>query len=281
VANDGSKETEVDKKFDLRNLQRNFGAEISYSRLSMLASLARLLKDNTDITNLAWNASSELSIIMVEGTVYDYKPSSLEAGYSTALNLMYFSLSSEEWRKGKLPIPEAWVRPSLALIDDRWWREGAIDKIDVAAIFDRKEDWAEGSSLVGIDVAERLLSIGAYHLVEPMQHTVNSMMQFKREFTPADRLGLLLANDPGQLHDPKSPVRKSARSIMKRNMESRWFMESGGWMPFHWLRTFEWREGESGLSPRETMLRAYAYMPDVEPPLGIAREVEQLRKIPV
>ncbi len=271
----------MDKKFDLLNLQQNFGTATSYSRLSMLASRAKLIKDNTDITNLAWNASSELSIIMVEGSVYDYKLNALEAGYATALKLMNFSLLSEEWRKGKLPIPEAWVRPNLALIDDRWWREGVIDKNDVAAIFDRQEDWAEGSTLVGIDVAERLLSIGAYHLVEPMQHTVNSMMRFKRDFTPADRLGLLLANDPGQLHDPKSPVRKSARSIMKRNMESRWFMDGGGWMPFHWLRTFEWREGESGLSPRETMLRAYAYMPDVEPPPGIAREVEQLRKIPV
>jgi hypothetical protein len=271
----------MDKKFDLVNLRRNFGTDTSYSLLSMIARLAQLIGTNLDTPEVAWNTASDLSIIMIEGSVYDYEPIALKVGYMNMLDLLQHSLSSEEWRNSKLPLPEAWVRPNLALIDDRWWREGVIDKAEIAAIFDRQEDWAEGSTLVGIDVAERLLSIGAYHLVEPMQHTVNSMMRFKRDFTPADRLGLLLANDPGQLHDPKSPVRKSARSIMKRNMESRWFMDGGGWMPFHWLRTFEWREGESGLSPRETMLRAYAYMPDAEPPPGIAREVEQLRKIPI
>lgn len=276
-----SRDKVMDKKFDLVNLRRNFGTETSFSHLSMIARLAQLIRTNVDKSNVAWNSSNDLSIIMIEGSVYDYEPIALKVGYTNMLDLMQYSLTTEEWRSYKFPLPEAWVRPNLALIDDQWWREGVIDKADVAAIFDRKENWAGGSTLVGIDVAERLLSIGAYHLVEPMQHTVNSMMQFKRDFTPADRLGLLLANDPSQLHDPKSPARKSARSIMRRNMESRWFMDGGGWMPFHWLRTFEWREGKSGLSPRETMLRAYAYMPDVEPSPGIAREVEQLRKIPV
>lgn len=273
----------MDKKFDLAYQVFQLEAELrrtdSYAKLNDSSRLAQ---------NMVWNISSYLSTIMIEGTVLDYDPAALRAGYDNMLKLINYSLSSEEWRKfvkwgEKHPTlrPEAWVRPNLALIDDCWWREGVIDKNQVAAIFDRQEDWGEGSTLVGIDTAERLLSIGAYHLIEPMQHTVNSVARFKRDFEPADRLGLLLATDPGQLHDPKSPVRKSARSIMRRNMESRWFMRGGGWMPFHWLRTFEWREGESGLSPREAMLRAYAYMPDVEPPPRIAAEIATLRKIPV
>jgi hypothetical protein len=232
--------------------------------------------------NIVWNSSADLCCFITEGTVFECDPAVLEKGKTAVLKLVHFSIENEVWHRWSPPWPEAWLKPSLALIDDRWWREGVIDKAQVDAIFAKQEDWAQGSILVGIDQAERLLSVGAYHLVEPMQHTVNSSGgRFKRDFSPADRLGMLLASDPGQLHDPKSPVRKSARSMMKRNMESGWFMDSGGWMPFHWLRTFEWREGESGLSPRESMLRAYAYMPDVEPPAGIAREVEQLRKIPI
>jgi hypothetical protein len=49
----------------------------------------------------------------------------------------------------------------------------------------------------------------------------------------------------------------------------------------NWLQTFEWREGESGLTPIEVMLRAYAYMPEIEPPADIAAEVERLRNIVV
>lgn len=233
-------------------------------------------------STIVWHSNYNLACFFIEGTLFDCDPTTLEAGCDAVRKMVMYSLSNKVWNRWNPPWPDAWVQPNLALIDDRWWREGVIVEAEVAAIFDRKEDWAEGSTLVGIDQAERLLSIGAYHLVEPMQHTVNSAGgRFKRDFEPADRLGILLANDSGQLHDPKSPARKSARSIMRRNMESNWFMRGGGWMPFHWLRTFEWREGESGLSPRETMLRAYAYMPDVEPPPGIAREVEQLRKIPI
>ncbi len=211
----------MNKKFDLDNRKRSIT-----SWLTEYAEVARLDGNSTQAGNMIWYATPVyLIMLMVEGTVCDYNTEVLRAGNADIIKLVNYSLTTEEWRTHKPHRPEAWVSPNLALIDDRWWREGVIDKNDVAAIFDRQEDWAEGSILVGIDVAERLLSIGAYHLVEPMQHTVNSMARFKRDFTPADRLGLLLASDPSQLHDPKSPARKSARSIMKRNMESRWFME--------------------------------------------------------
>jgi hypothetical protein len=294
----------VDKPFDI-----NYRRESFLYFDSLLPDCSKLDSHASAQQKMVWTRSEYLISIMIEGTVCDLDTEKLRASYANILKLIEHSLRVEEWRRWRdgspkvlrlkdpherqrpdengvwpewgSPRPEAWVRPNLALIDHRWWQEGVIDKAEVASIFDRQEAWYGGSTLVGIDVAERLLSIGAYHLVEPMQHTVNSVAAHPRDFEPADRLGLLLAKDPGQLHDPKSPVRKSARSIMRRNMESRWFMESGGWMPFHWLRAFEWREGQSGLSPRESMLRAYAYMPDVEPPPGIVREVNQLRKIPI
>ena len=267
----------MEKKLDLteraRSLKSCVRDAIRYASIDGASSSGSVI---------VWNSSYELACFQAEGTLFECEPEVLEAGKTAVVQMVNYSIANQVWHRWSPPWPEAWVRPSLALIDEHWWCDGVIDNGQVAAIFDKREDWAEGSILVGIDMAELLLSIGAYHLIEPMQHTVNSSgARHERDFTLADRLGMALAQDPSQLHDPKSPVRKSARSIMKRNMESNWFMRSGGLMPYHWLRTFEWREGESGLSPRESMLRAYAYMPDVEPPPGIAREVEQLRKIPV
>jgi hypothetical protein len=294
----------VKSAFDLDYLRRSLDYEVS-----RLENSAKLDGTGSDRQQMVWVQSSSLSIMMIDGVVYDFDPAKTRVGYANTLKLIDHSLKVEEWRRWRhpgpkilrlkdpherqrpdengvwpewgSPRPQAWVWPNLALIDHRWWQEGVIDQAEVASIFDRQEAWYGGSTLAGVDQAECLLSVGAYRLVEPLQHTVNAFASQPRDFEPADRLGLLLAGDPGQLHDPKSPVRKSARSIMRRNMESRWFMQSRGLMPFHWLRTFEWREGQSGLSPRETMLRAYAYMPDVEPPPGIAREVNQLRKIPI
>jgi hypothetical protein len=236
---------------------------------------------------MLWNQSCDLAMLMANGTIFAGDAEALNAGYAQMLKVIRESLATEEWRQlraeraiHRFPRPEAWLKPNLALIDDAWWRDGVIDHDRVATIFAQDAAWMAGPILSGIDQAERLLSIGAYHLIAPMQDTLNSVANFERDVEASDRLGMLLADDRGQLHDPKSPVRKRARSHMKRHMEN-WLADSGGWMPFHWLRTFEWREGESGLSPRQSLLRAYAYMPDVEPPAAIAAEVAQLRLIPV
>jgi len=264
------------------------GLDLNWRSEALSCEILRALDDSLldgsgrlERSGMLWNISASLARFMAEGTLFECNPDALDAGYDAMLAIIRHSLKVEEWRlKGPPPWPNAWIKPNLALVDHRWWQDGVIDRMQLEAIFNKGEPWIHGSILVGIDQAERLLSIGAYHLIEPMQKTVNSNSAFPRAFESSDRLGLLLAKDPGQLHDPKSSVRKSARSIMKRKMEG-WISESGGWMPFHWLRTFEWREGEGGLSPRETMLRAYAYMPHVDPPARIAREVEQLRKIPI
>lgn len=266
----------MDKNLDLAERKRSLRNFIEYQ-----ISYAKTDGTGAYDSNIVWSSSHELACFQIEGSLFESEPEMLQAGKAAVLQMANYCIANEVWHRWTPPWSDAWVHPNLALIDDRWWREGVIDTAQVAAIFDKQEDWMYGSTLAAISMADFLLSVGAYHLIEPMLATPNAMSpSHPRAPSPADRLGLALANDPGQLHDPKSPVRKSARSIMRRNME-RWFMSSGGLLPYHWLRTFEWREGQSGLSPRESMLRAYAYMPDVEPPPGIAREVAQLRKIPV
>jgi hypothetical protein len=172
--------------------------------------------------------------------------------------------------------PEAWLEANFVLLDDAWFKTGAIDHQAVQSILNKP--MLDVPMLQGIEETRRLVSFFAWDAVRELPSTLNPQGH-KRKKDGGLNIGLILADDPAQLHDRKSPARNRARSIMRRTMEC-WAY----YLPrtaLEWLRTFEWREGESGLSPEETMLRAYAYMPSVEPSENIRNQVEQLRKIPI
>ncbi|MGU3391355.1 hypothetical protein [Sphingomonas sp. M1A8_2b] len=88
------------------------------------------------------------------------------------------------------------------------------------------------------------------------------------------RISQMLAADPAQLHDPKSPIRSKARTYMPQSMSQRWLAGGLAVEAMTWLQTFEWREGDSGLPPVGVMLRASGYMPEIKPRDNIAAEVD-------
>lgn len=180
--------------------------------------------------------------------------------------------------------PEVWVEANLVLLADQWLRTGSLDHNMIAKMF--AQDLEGFHPLQGVGELLNLLPLSAWPEIlladqYPYWHPSVSAWRKKRHTDATGRFVQALASDPEQLHDRTSPLRKRARSIMKRNMATNWLGGIGVRSAMNWLRTFEWREGESGLSPHEVMLRAYAYMPEVEAPANIAAEVAALRKIPI
>lgn len=176
------------------------------------------------------------------------------------------------------PRPEAWLHANLVLIADHWLRTGTLDRhmITVVLIKDIEGLPAIQGAYSSLD----LLPLSAWPEIK-MLPALPDEQGLKRKPDAVERIALMLADDPGQLHDPKSPARKRARNYMRSNMSQNWLNQGLAGYAMSWLRTIEWREGQSGLSPREVMLRAYAYMPEVEPPPNIAAEVATLRKLPI
>lgn len=172
--------------------------------------------------------------------------------------------------------PEAWLGANFVLMHDAWFRTGKVDQAKVRDILSKPMD--DVPILHGIWDAISLLSLSAWDSIPELLETTTPSDENRKG--ASINIGLMLADDPAQLHDRKSPARVRARGHMRRNME-RWIGTGLATTALEWLRTFEWREGESGLSPEEVMLRAYAYMPDVVIPDNIRSRVEELRKIPI
>ena len=173
--------------------------------------------------------------------------------------------------------PRAWFYANFVVDESRWLTGEPRPNGWVDQIFELETDVP---LLTGLLATEDLLPLSAWEQMLAMQDTTDPG-GYERQMTAGRRISLELSQDPDQLHDPKSPVRKKARAHMLRNMSRSWLANGSTGTALNWLRTFEWREGTSGLSPREVVLRAYAYMPDVEPPPWIAEEVERLRAIPI
>lgn len=181
---------------------------------------------------------------------------------------------------------EAWTHAHSVLNYINWLRTGEMNYSAIQTMFTAVIDGVKmydggdfDGRITNMD-ATRLMAMSAWPQI--FQHKAKLESRWgKLPKSAALATAIILAKDPSQLHDPKSPARKKARSYMRGNMSQNWLARGLAVTASDWLRTFEWREGESGLSPREVMLRAYAYMPEVEPPPNIATEVAQLRKIPI
>lgn len=172
--------------------------------------------------------------------------------------------------------PEAWLTANFVLMHDAWFRTGKVDQDKVREILSKPMD--DIPILHGVWDAISLLSLSAWDSIPELLETTTPSDENRKG--ASINIGLMLADDPAQLRDRKSPARVRARGHMRRNME-RWIGTGLARTALEWLRTFEWREGESGLSPEEVMLRAYAYMPDVVIPDNIRSRVEEIRKIPI
>jgi hypothetical protein len=181
---------------------------------------------------------------------------------------------------------EAWTHAHSVLNYIHWLRTGEMDYTAIQLMFTavidgvKMYDGGDFDGRISNMDATRLMAMSAWPQI--FQHKAKLESRWGK--LPKDATlatAIMLAEDPSQLHDPKSPVRKKARSYMRGNMSQNWLARGLATTASDWLRTFEWREGESGLSPREVMLRAYAYMPEVEAPDNIAAEVASLRKIPI
>ncbi len=211
------------------------------------------------------------------------------------------SLAREEWREMTVPLaeddvvgrryfgserllrprPQAWLHANLVIFLVQWLRTGILDYDAISEVLSKD---VEGRvAIEGANDSLDLLPLSAWPeiIALPKIPLWSGLTGQKRRQDAGDRIALAFAEDPAQLHDPKSPARKRARTYMRGSMSQRWLAPGLGTYAMNWLRTIEWREGQSGLSPREVMLRAYAYMPEVEPPTHIAAEVNQLRKIPI
>lgn len=180
------------------------------------------------------------------------------------------SVTSEDW-------PSAYIAANLVLLRDRWLRTAVISHVAVTTMFAQP---MSKPAVQGVMDEIEIVPLSAWSQIRQLRD-MPYQAEGRRISTPGRRIGQKLAEDPSQLHDPRSPVRKSARKQMQTSMATRWLATGLGVEAMNWLWTFEWREGESGLTPHEVMLRAYAYMPDVEAPPNIAAEVEQLRLLQV
>ena len=209
------------------------------------------------------------------------------------------SIDNEEWRAYERPMtdeelrrqyyldvgkvftvsfetrPEAWLQANFLLLHDAWWKTGAIDRDKLVRVFSHPMEGVP--VLEGVWSASDLLSLSAWSQIREVQTCLDPSGRRRRK-EAADTIGLMLAEDPGQLHDRKSPARVRARGFMRRNMEE-WVARGNSATALNWLRAFEWREGKSDLTPEEVLFRAYAYMPSVEPPSNIRARVESLAKI--
>jgi hypothetical protein len=249
---------------------------------------------------LLWSSANRLIGKIAQAYITGADPQLREAANTEILKWARTSIERQDWKPwerlltaeelriqyykdvGKVFIysmrerPEAWLEANFVLLDDAWFKTGTVDKTAVDRILSKPMH--DVPMLQGIEEPRRLISFCAWDAVRELPFTLNPQgLKHKKDATL--NIGILLADDPAQLHDRKSPARVRARSLMRRHMEE--FADRHPRMALEWLRLTEWREGQSGLSPQEVMLRAYAYMPEVEPPANIAAQVAQLRKIPI
>jgi hypothetical protein len=189
-----------------------------------------------------------------------------------------FASSDQSTCSQMLPArPEAWLQANLVCIVFKWFELNKIDQQEVSNVLNSDID-----GLLAIQGAESsldLLPLSAWQEIISLTDLLGLGGE-RRNLDASGRIAVAFARDPSQLHDPRSPARARARRVMRSYAEI-WLSSGHATTAMNWLRTIEWREGQSGLSPREVMLRAYAYMPEVEPPPTIANEVNQLRKIPI
>jgi hypothetical protein len=228
---------------------------------------------------------------IIRGNIVAADPELLRALEDNVAKLCERSIVRNEWRGANFSLPtdpeivrpEAWFHPNWNRIAIKWLRTGTTDQGDVRAMMDKDLDGIH--PMQGVGELLQLVPLSAWSdilLAEkyPYWHS-NPALRKKRYIAATEKTVLEIAADPSQLQDPKSPMRKRIRALMRRNMAEKWLGGVEQDTAFYWLWTVEWRDGQSGLSPREVMLRAYAYMPEVDPPANIANEVASLRKIPI
>lgn len=247
---------------------------------------------------MAWNAALMRQSSAVTAIIVGLEPKLTSAIIERVCDLARISLEREDWKPKTVPLkdddprkkwhgqsvvhfevrPRAWFGPQSLLLFYKWLESGILDQGEVRTMLSK--DMLGTPMVEGIWYTDELMPLSAWPEIMELPSTPDPQGN-KRKQDATDRLGMMLAEDPGQLHDPKSPARKKARNYMRGSMSQRWLVSGLASTAVNWLRTFEWREGQSGLSPRETLLRAYAYMPEVEAPANIAEEVRQLRLIPI
>lgn len=235
-----------------------------------------------------WSNAAFSYVDIVVGYICGADDTLLREASDTIAGWARLSLERQEWRgynqaavSGDAAVtddrPLAYIAPNLVLLRDGWLRTATIDHAAVAAMLAQPMSMP---AVQGVLEEIEITALSAWDQIRELRDLPDPGGN-KRPSSSGRRLGQMLAEDPSQLHDPRSPVRKAARRQMSASMASRWLASGLGVEAMNWLWTFEWREGESGLSPREVLLRAYAYMPTIEPPSNIASEVAQLRKVQV
>lgn len=265
----------------------------------IMHGLKRIVSRVNDLdgqSRMVWSWAQIGYSMIADGIVTGADQFLIVAACSAIDHLATYSLDDEQWR-GWIEIvpeedylkrgrrhqidhsdrPEAFISSNLVLLHNYWLDTGTIDQARVDRMFSQPMAVPVVQGVMG---EHEIMPLSAW----PQIQTLRDLPDPGGHPRPRDaghRIGQMLAADPAQLHDPKSPVRKKARSYMRQSMSPRWLAGGLAVQAMNWLQTFEWREGESGLSPRETMLRAYAYMPDVNPPPNIEIEVEKLKKLAV
>jgi hypothetical protein len=163
--------------------------------------------------------------------------------------------------------------PSLTALDAMWLDEGRIDEVEA-------ERWAAANletylkmKLDDLDVALTLPEFVSLGRWSHARRLIEKSGADNVKTRTVSRIALALADDPALARDPSSAPMRQARDYMKRHMSETWLSRGGAREAMHWLRLVEWRNGESGLSPRETLLRAFAYMGEVEPPEAVRAEI--------
>lgn len=247
-------------------------------------------------SRMVWNWARMGYATVVEGIIAGSDGDLIVAARSSTDHLATYSLDAEQWRGWIEIVPEedylkrgprhqidhpdrpnAFIAPNLVLLHNCWLDTGTIDQARVAHMFSQP---MQVPAVQGVMGEHEIMPLSAWPQIQALSDLPDPGGH-PRSRNAGHRIGQMLAADPAQLHDPKSPARKKARSYMRQSMSPRWLAGGLAVEAMNWLQTFEWREGESSLSPIETMLRAYAYMPDVDPPPNIKIEVEKLKKLVV
>lgn len=276
--------------FNFDSLGLIWTAKVDQNLVADMEFRARALRAYNSLRDIAY------------GYICGANPILVGAASNTIRYYAQLSLEKEDWRPYTRPLnekelrqqyyldvgkvfdrsfearPDLWIDAQLVLNFLDWLETGHMDYPAIQDMFNTVIDGVKMYD--GEGWVTDLMAMSAWpQLLHNKMRLEENRKKIPKNATHA--IGHTLAADPEQLHDPKSPIRKRARTYMRGNMSQNWLAQGDAALAADWLRTFEWREGESGLSPREVMLRAYAYMPEVEPPPNIATEVAQLRKIPI
>lgn len=281
--------------FDPSASQRLLG-EREHGLRSVITQVDDLNRQSDGQPRMVWNWARMGHAMVVEGIIAGSDHDLIVAARRATDHLAQYSLDAEQWRGWIEIVPEedylkrgrqhqidhpdrprAFIAPNLVLLHNHWLDTGAVDRVQVDHMFSQP---MAVPAVQGVMGEHEIMPLSAWPQIQALGDLPDPGGN-RRPKDAGHRIGQMLAADPAQLHDPKSPVRKKARTYMRQSMSRRWLAGGLAVEAMNWLQTFEWREGESGLSPIETMLRAYAYMPEVDPPANIAVEVERLRKLVV